>query len=489
MDMTNESEIRRGEDAKLSDALDEQNIIDSDSLLQPPISFGARVRKLFSQSPSAAAVRGRDSRQDRTRPLLLLLAGIVGAMLLFVGVFSTPPVPAGGRQRSPVRPNLGRREVAQTTRLTSATPLLNVQPQQDSYQEDRIDAKDITNTSRQDGSEGDRKQEVEATRGLGMRNLRRGEESIVYRLSTNPMKRNVDMPIPGTELLRTEASSIYSDGLSSTNFQTVLPVTGAVTPKSSIVFIRTSAAQNGEATPRSIDPSNVRRPSLLPPGTRLIGRLESAVTSALKAPVVAVVEYNYERDGMILIPAGTKAIGELQQSSTSGYVGIRFHTLQMPDGGTEQIDALAMDLKNEPLKGTVTGTNRGRKFLTGTLSGVGTIGAYVIGAGGSALGQPITGATLLRERLAGNIASAGEQELTNAAVSQNIVVTVPAQTRLYIVFQTAATQPAANSSTQSTVRTAGTELPTVQEFRELLDLKREINRMYEASASTNPAKP
>jgi type IV secretory pathway VirB10-like protein len=104
----------------------------------------------------------------------------------------------------------------------------------------------------------------------------------------------------------------------------------------------------------------------------LIARLESALSSVLKAPVVAVIEYNYEKDGVILIPAGTKAIGELQQASINGYVGIVFHTLQMPDGRNEKIEAMAMDLQNEPLKGRVTGTNKGRKFLTRTLSGVGT---------------------------------------------------------------------------------------------------------------------
>jgi type IV secretory pathway VirB10-like protein len=212
----------------------------------------------------------------------------------------------------------------------------------------------------------------------------------------------------------------------------------------------------------------------------LIARLESAVTSALKVPVVADIEYNYERDGEILVPAGTKAIGELQQASTNGFVGIVFHSLQMPDGKSQQIEASAMDLRNEPLKGKVTGTNKGRKFVTRTLTGVGTIAAYVVGSGGSAIGQPITGGSLLRDRLAGNITSAGEQELTNAAFAQNIVVTVPAQTRFYIVFQKAAVEHV--SAPPAKVTSGGTTMPTVQELRELMDLRREINQMYTESA-------
>jgi hypothetical protein len=45
------------------------------------------------------------------------------------------------------------------------------------------------------------------------------------------------------------------------------------------------------------------------------------VSSAVKTPVVAAIEYNYERDGEIVIPAGSKAFGELSQVNDQGYVG------------------------------------------------------------------------------------------------------------------------------------------------------------------------
>jgi hypothetical protein len=206
------------------------------------------------------------------------------------------------------------------------------------------------------------------------------------------------------------------------------------------------------------------------------------VSSALNAPVVAAVEYNYEKAGAILVPAGTKVIGELEQASANGFVSISFHTLQMPDGRTEKIQALAMDLKSEPLKGNITGTNKGKKILTRTLSGVGTIAAYAVGGSGG-LGQSITGGTLLRDRVAGNVASAGEQELTKAAITQNVVVTVPAQTRIYIVLQ----KPALEISPGAVVPSAAQDrmaMPTVQEIRELMDLRREINKMYRDSATS-----
>ena len=75
-----------------------------------------------------------------------------------------------------------------------------------------------------------------------------------------------------------------------------------------------------------------RKNSGFPNGSRLVARLQAAVSTAVKTPVVASIEYNYERDGEILIPAGTKAFGELQQANRQGIVSLRFHTLQMPDG-------------------------------------------------------------------------------------------------------------------------------------------------------------
>jgi len=220
---------------------------------------------------------------------------------------------------------------------------------------------------------------------------------------------------------------------------------------------------------------------LLQAGTRLIARLEAAATTAVKTPVVASIEYNYEREGTVIIPAGTKAIGEVQQASTEGYMSIRFHTLQMPNGREEKIEGTGVVLDQKPLKGDVSGKNTGKKVLSRTLSGVGTIAAYVVGGGGG-LTRTITGETLLRDRLAGNIALAGEQELLNSAYSQNISVTVPANTRFYVVLQKAvveATAPAPAGVAGPAAQAV--QIPSVQELRELMELRREINRMYQES--------
>jgi hypothetical protein len=200
-------------------------------------------------------------------------------------------------------------------------------------------------------------------------------------------------------------------------------------------------------------------------------------------PAVASIEYNYERDGMIVVPAGTKVFGDVQQASSEGYVNIRFHTLRLPDGREEAIEGTGVSLEQKPLKGQVSGKNTGRKVLSRTLSGVGTVAAYVVG-GGTGLGRTITGETLLRDRLASNVALAGEQELANAAYSQNISVTVPANTRFYVVLQKPAVATSPSRVDGAAARSA--EIPTTQELRELMELRREINRMYQESNSSLP---
>src|SRR5439155_22938488 len=99
---------------------------------------------------------------------------------------------------------------------------------------------------------------------------------------------------------------------------------GPPSTKASLVFVRASLPTAAAHT-RQPATTPVNQTSLLQPGTRLVARLEAAATTALKTPVVASVEYSYERDGTVIVPAGTKAIGDVQQASTEGYMSIRFH--------------------------------------------------------------------------------------------------------------------------------------------------------------------
>ena len=117
----------------------------------------------------------------------------------------------------------------------------------------------------------------------------------------------------------------------------------------------------------------------LSPGTRFRARLESAASTALRASVLAVVEFTYERDGQIVVPAGAKAVGQIQEADRSGYVRVQFESLMMPDGATVPIQADATDLDMRLLKGKVEGKNTGKNVLLRSLSGIGQAGPLLLG--------------------------------------------------------------------------------------------------------------
>jgi hypothetical protein len=271
------------------------------------------------------------------------------------------------------------------------------------------------------------------------------------------------------------------------------PVTGSEPPSSknqsadlkkpSLVFVRSVEARPAV---KPSTPDNEEESLPLPAGTRLVARLQTPVSSAAAAPVVAVVEYNYERDGQIVLPAGTKVFGRLAQVNSSGYVGLQFDRLEMPDGTPEKIQASAMDWNFGPLKGYVSGKKTGTKFLVRSLAGLGTVATYLVGPQATSSASLISSNTLMRERLADNIATAGQEQLNGLEFNQNLVVTVPGNTRFYIVVQKPTSDHvASNSGTRNpSSGNAGTGgVPTLEELRQLIQLKREIDELYAQGTS------
>ena len=106
-------------------------------------------------------------------------------------------------------------------------------------------------------------------------------------------------------------------------------------------------------------------------------------STALNAPVTAVVEYNYQRDGKVLIPAGARAIGKIAQADASGIMNINFTALEMPSGETVPVSAIGATTSLQALKGQVTGKNFGRSLAVRSLAGLGEAGAMLVGQGGS----------------------------------------------------------------------------------------------------------
>jgi Bacterial conjugation TrbI-like protein/Phage integrase family len=171
----------------------------------------------------------------------------------------------------------------------------------------------------------------------------------------------------------------------------------------------------------------------LAPGYHVAARLESMATTAVHAPVTAVVEYNYERDGEVLIPEGSRIVGKISQADPSGLVNITFSSIEFPGGETVPIDAVAADMSLQAIKGKVTGKQAGKSMLVRSLSGIGETAAMIVGApsANGAFGED----DLLRVRMADNIGNASDQEIMQMMTMQHIVVSVPAGTEIYVIFE------------------------------------------------------
>ncbi len=181
----------------------------------------------------------------------------------------------------------------------------------------------------------------------------------------------------------------------------------------------------------------------LAPGYHVAARLEAMATTAVHAPVVAVIEYNYERNGEVIIPAGARAVGKIVQADPSGLVNIEFSSLEYPDGSTVPIEAVAASMNLQAIKGAVTGRQRGKNMLVRSLSGIGETAAMLVGA--PSVNSSFSEGDLMRMQVANNIGNAGDEQIMKMLTLEHIVVSVPAGTEVYIVFEKSA-GPAASSA-------------------------------------------
>jgi hypothetical protein len=427
-------------------------------------------REIFRQAFDKArreqqVTNRRDLGRDRSRSLVLLAGAAIAVLLLFLGVFSSNTARKSRDGRRPGTPDLGRRVTPgqQSTGQTgSVTPLLNAQTGEPEAQGSQgVTPEDVGRTAR-------------PSRPSGGVEPKSATASVASSAGPYALGK-IDFPDTATRQQAPESgpSSVHSvrDDLQ----------------KPSLVFVRSLQSNSGGAGAKMASAAREESPLMmdLPAGTRLVARLQSIVNSAIKTPVVAAIECNYERDGQIVVPAGAKALGSLQQADRSGYVAIRFDTIQMPDGTTEKIDATAMSLKFGPLKGVVNGKRTGTNFLVRTFTGLGQAATYLVGSGG--LNAPLSESAFLRDRIATNIGIAGDQELNSLAFNQNIVVTVPGNTRFYIVVEKG------TRTREGEVRPAATQhvnyapIPTAEELRQLLQLRRELSDMYQQANTQSTA--
>ncbi len=448
----------------------------------------------------------RDAKStEKTRGLVLLGLTAVGGIFLFFGLFTTDI--DSSKKARPSGPSLGRPAQPQAdadVANRSTVPQLSVNPAQ-GEESGELTEKDVLGTMRNRGTD------QPMTKESGTRQSKTAQElgqidvddpalaDAYRRAGTAPPKRAVQATDWNKAIEDHQASQqVYTKPAPAPNSaQTSAANPADLLKKSSIVFVRSSttvplaAPVFRQEWPQSGHP-------LLSQGSVLVARLQHSVSSAAKVPIVAVIEYNYEQDGEVVVPAGSKAYGELSQATPQGWVNFKFHTLEWPDGRQEEITASALSMERGLLKGEVNGRNSGRKFLTRALTGVGTIAAYAVGGRGLGSGAAgIDSSVLLRERLASNIAMAGEQELALLAYQQNIVVTVPANTRFFLVLHAQDSRQFAGA--RRTVTTDGMELRTSglsqgrtqealtgDEIRDLRQFRNELRQMNFPPANGTP---
>jgi Bacterial conjugation TrbI-like protein len=437
-----------------------------------------RIKKAFTQtrhrSQAGKSPARREMGKDQTKSLVLLAGAAVGMVLLFLGVFSSPQKPQKIERRR-VTPDLGRRLTpGQTSNRTgSVTPVMDANSAGNPADAggEQLTAADIGRTGRpvQAGMKAQGP-------GGSSHSLKQIDFSDPALQRQYAMHGYVPAPPPTeTEPGETSAPFVKADG---------------DLKKPSLVFVRAEEKSQAIQAESAVERQNSLGDTL-PVGTRLVARLQAPVSTAVQAPVVAAIEYNYEQDGQIILPAGSQVIGKLTKANDQGYVSLHFDELELPDGTTEKIDAGAMGLDYKPLKGEVSGRKRALKFLVQSLTGVGEVAAYVVGGTPSST-SAFSESALLRERLASNAAMAGQNQFNELTYNLNIVVTVAGNTRFYLVLEKGAT-PAGSSAAErtSSVAQATTKnsTPSLQELRELLELKREMSQMYEQAGPSTNATP
>lgn len=91
------------------------------------------------------------------------------------------------------------------------------------------------------------------------------------------------------------------------------------------------------------------------------------------------------------------------------------------------------------------------------------------------LDQPLSEGDMLRERVSNNVGEASDEQVSRLALTEHVVVTIPANTAIYVVLE-----KTASSRTVSGRPTLGSSQSTssakTDELRQLLQLQRELQQ-------------
>lgn len=428
------------------------------------------------------------STQDRVRPLFLGVVGVAVVIVVLLGMLSTPTSVKRQQQVADRRtPNLGRPQstevaTAETDKaIRSVTPLLRAEVQSErESQRDLVTEKDLQSSPNK--SSAAVTAGIPATAPAPPKPLARPASLGQIEFSDGPQGKR-------ESLAEVEARIARLEGKNERN-----PNAHAETPtsfdKASLVYVHSGNNQlaqiMGDATAVTADVVNETPLLSLPAGTRLLARLQSTITTAVTAPVVATVEVNYERDGAIVVPAGAKAFGKIEQANASGHVNVAFDEIQTAEGSRWKIEGISQALDFGPLKGKVEGRKGIARFVTRAITGVGVVAAQAVGLRGEFNG-PINNSVLIRDRLATNIAQAGEQQVQQLALNTNLAVTVTAGTRFYVVLRKNVYRDSVKQLREpgpDGIRPPGGQALTQAELRELRSLRQEFLRLMQLAGGS-----
>ena len=392
--------------------------------------------------PFVVGGRGTTSGKDTTKLMIFIIVGIAVAALAFLALISTK-----GSQKNRAaadaagKPNLGGK-APQAAAPGALVPQDNIATAQGENKTGNLEARDI-----------------ERTRGMGQQNPPNPGFNGAALNSASPPALNTIASNAGTSSANAKTlgeippfrQPNYGDGTAGQ--YTPPPYTGGdpgpgVTAtaganqaasqsgrtdeqfsRPSMVFVAHEA--NGGAKPGvqlPVEPDNFGLQS----GYHVAARLESMASTALHAPVTAVIEYNYQREGQVLIPAGARAVGHISQADASGIMNITFESLELPGGRTIPISAIGATTSLQALKGNVAGKHAGKSLAIRSLAGLGSTAAMMVGQ--SNVNGAISQGDLIRQRAADNIGTGADNEVANLQMTEHLVVSVPAGTEMYLIF-------------------------------------------------------
>jgi type IV secretory pathway VirB10-like protein len=362
------------------------------------------------ESPATARIQEFATRANFTgkegidkKKLVLLSGGLVLAVAFFVfSQFQSKPA-----KKHPVANQKQQQDTTTKSQPGSSTPMMDpVLPKNNDQEGDPINASDIARTREPDYSRTSTPQTASTGGGKSLNSV---------------------PPFTDTQQ-KWEDPAPYGNQQQPQNTAAAQEAANAL-KEASLVYVRAPQQSSNGHTDGSPEDNT---PALqLKEGTRIEARLESQISSNIHAPVVAVVENTYAIGDQVLVPAGTRIYGRLAQADAQGNVGVDFNEIDFLDGSREKMEAIGTSLDMGPIKGDVYGKHNGRNFLVRSMSGIASTAAMLVG---NNVNGAYAESDMIRERAAENIGMAGDSQLMQLNSGSRLTVSVPANTKIYVVW-------------------------------------------------------